>query len=301
MGNIDKIKSAIKGWRLGDYFRQFSIVAAGIIVTFWGSDKVTEHSRQKEVRAAMQLVAEELEYNRKELRNIKHLLDIDRNMSSLLIEHKMDISGIPADTLSKYDKLFNNMSELSYKTDALDVLKGSSLMQYISDKRLLQDVLQTYFELGRRKKDVSDYYAAKTDVIMKLAMSRNFKFALKTNNNLLNQISFLISNDQFVNFVIMVPGFLYWEEFDELDEIAELVRANEKEVKEIISCPKCDGKILEKKTKRGKIFYGCSNYPKCDFASWDKPIEEKCPNCNGTLTEKKDKIKCMNCDYERAN
>lgn len=75
----------------------------------------------------------------------------------------------------------------------------------------------------------------------------------------------------------------------------------EKEEKEIISCPKCDGKILEKKTKRGKIFYGCSNYPKCDFASWDKPIEEKCPNCNGTLTEKKDKIKCMNCDYERAN
>lgn len=75
----------------------------------------------------------------------------------------------------------------------------------------------------------------------------------------------------------------------------------EKEVKEIISCPKCDGKILEKKTKRGKIFYGCSNYPKCDFASWDKPIEEKCPNCNGTLTEKKDRIKCMNCDYKRAN
>ena len=52
MGNIDKIKSTIKGWRLGDYFRQFSIVAAGIIVTFWGSDRITEYSRQKEVRAA---------------------------------------------------------------------------------------------------------------------------------------------------------------------------------------------------------------------------------------------------------
>lgn len=47
MGNIDKIKSTIKGWRLGDYFRQFSIVAAGIIVTFWGSDRITEYSRQK--------------------------------------------------------------------------------------------------------------------------------------------------------------------------------------------------------------------------------------------------------------
>ncbi len=73
----------------------------------------------------------------------------------------------------------------------------------------------------------------------------------------------------------------------------------EKEVKAIIDCPKCDGKIIERKTRKGKIFYGCSNYPKCDFASWDKPVEEKCPKCGGTLTEKKDKIKCMNCDYER--
>ena len=57
------------------------------------------------------------------------------------------------------------------------------------------------------------------------------------------------------------------------------IKHNEKkEVKEIIACPKCDGKIIEKKTKKGKIFYGCSNYPKCDFASWDEPIEESCPN-----------------------
>ncbi len=74
----------------------------------------------------------------------------------------------------------------------------------------------------------------------------------------------------------------------------------EKEVKEIMTCPKCEGKIIEKKTKRGKIFYGCSNYPKCTFASWDKPLEEKCPNCNGTLTIKKDKIKCLDCDYEKT-
>lgn len=77
---------------------------------------------------------------------------------------------------------------------------------------------------------------------------------------------------------------------------------NEKEEKQetvIMPCPKCDGNIIERKTKKGKIFYGCSNYPKCDFASWDKPIEEHCPNCNGTLTEKKDKIKCINCDYEK--
>ena len=79
------------------------------------------------------------------------------------------------------------------------------------------------------------------------------------------------------------------------------IKQNEekKEIKEIMDCPHCDGKIIERKTKRGKVFYGCSNFPKCKFASWDLPIEERCPKCNGTLVEKKDKIKCMDCDYER--
>lgn len=62
-----------------------------------------------------------------------------------------------------------------------------------------------------------------------------------------------------------------------------------------MDCPKCDGKIIVKKTKRGKIFYGCNNYPKCDFATWDKPLKEKCPNCGGILTESKDGIKCLSC------
>lgn len=69
--------------------------------------------------------------------------------------------------------------------------------------------------------------------------------------------------------------------------------------KEIIPCPKCNGTIIEKKTKKGKIFYGCNNYPKCDFATWDEPINEKCPNCESILTKKGDKIKCSKCDYEK--
>ncbi len=72
----------------------------------------------------------------------------------------------------------------------------------------------------------------------------------------------------------------------------------DREVVEIMDCPKCDGKVVEKKTKKGKIFYGCTNYPKCDFATWDKPIDKRCPKCNSVLVEKKDKIKCSSCDYQ---
>ena len=77
------------------------------------------------------------------------------------------------------------------------------------------------------------------------------------------------------------------------------IKKEEKEIKEIIDCPNCDGKIIEKKTKRGKIFYGCNNYPKCKFALWDLPINERCPECNKILVEKNNKIKCSECSYER--
>jgi len=77
-----------------------------------------------------------------------------------------------------------------------------------------------------------------------------------------------------------------------------------------IKCPKCKtGEILEKRTKRGKIFYGCSNWPKCDFALWEKPLPgrqagtgEICPKCSSLLVETKRKqIKCSNrdCDYKK--
>jgi len=68
-----------------------------------------------------------------------------------------------------------------------------------------------------------------------------------------------------------------------------------------IACPKCqEGEMVEKRTKRNKIFYGCNRFPECDYALWDKPTGEKCPICNSLLIETKRKqIKCSNkdCDF----
>ena len=66
---------------------------------------------------------------------------------------------------------------------------------------------------------------------------------------------------------------------------------------EIIDCPNCGGKIVEKRSKRGKIFYGCNNYPTCKTAYWDKPIGRLCPECKNMLTQKDKKIKCSSCNY----
>ncbi|WP_353093863.1 type I DNA topoisomerase [Tissierella praeacuta] len=67
-----------------------------------------------------------------------------------------------------------------------------------------------------------------------------------------------------------------------------------------IKCPKCSGNIVKRRSKKGRVFYGCSNYPNCDFVSWDEPVEEKCPRCNGVMvikrTKKENTTKCINKD-----
>jgi DNA topoisomerase-1 len=75
------------------------------------------------------------------------------------------------------------------------------------------------------------------------------------------------------------------------------IKKEEKEVKVICKCPKCNHDIVEKRSKRGKIFYGCNNYPGCQFALWYKPTGELCPECESLLVENGKKIKCSNCDY----
>jgi DNA topoisomerase-1 len=73
-----------------------------------------------------------------------------------------------------------------------------------------------------------------------------------------------------------------------------------------IPCPieGCGGQVSEKKTRRGRLFYGCSNYPTCTYASWDKPTGERCPSCSKAyLVEKNSKkkgryLRCPSCRHE---
>lgn len=72
-----------------------------------------------------------------------------------------------------------------------------------------------------------------------------------------------------------------------------------------VKCPDCEeGQIVERKSKTKRLFYGCDQYPECEFVSWDKPISRPCPKCSALLVEKKIKkgvqIQCTKCDYEEA-
>jgi DNA topoisomerase-1 len=69
-------------------------------------------------------------------------------------------------------------------------------------------------------------------------------------------------------------------------------------------CPKCGGMILEKKSKKGKIYYGCEKNPECDFMMWDQPLAETCPTCGGLMAHKAgraNKDYCTECGFERSS
>ena len=71
------------------------------------------------------------------------------------------------------------------------------------------------------------------------------------------------------------------------------------------TCPKCGAAVLAKKSKRGRVFYGCESYPKCDFVTWNEPTAQTCPQCGKTLFRRKGRgggVQCLTegCGYEKA-
>ncbi len=69
-----------------------------------------------------------------------------------------------------------------------------------------------------------------------------------------------------------------------------------------VECPTChQGEIVERRSKKGRKFYGCERYPECDFVSWNKPVAQPCPECGGVLVEvggRGNKVKCSTCSYQ---
>lgn len=219
--NRERVRTFIRGCRLGDYLRQFSIVTGGVIVTFWGSSLITEHTLQKQVRTTMRLMTEEMRYNLHAVRQMRKLTGKDLHMASMLVENEMDLKHIPEDTLQAYSTFFSNLSDFRYKQDALEVLKGSSQMQYIADKQMLQDILQTYYSLAELKTNLKDYYELKSKILYEVIF-----FSGRTKEEVIHymsfsfprQVSYLMSNPNFLSFVITVPGFTDWGAMDRLEE-----------------------------------------------------------------------------------
>lgn len=88
--------------------------------------------------------------------------------------------------------------------------------------------------------------------------------------------------------------FLACENYPKCKTTKAIIKSTE------VKCPDCKtGEIIERHSKKGKVFYGCSTYPDCKFALWKKPVKKKCPQCKGLMTEKNQKVlQCETCKFE---
>lgn len=165
-------KDRIKKWRVGDYLRQFSIVTAGVMVTFIGSNIITSMSMQKEIKSTMQLIVKELEQNKQELHLMKQKYELDRIMASYLIDSSFVIEKFHRDTLVKYNRLVSQLSSFSYSTDALEVLKSSSMMQNIEDKQVVLSLIGAYKSLNEVDESLNAYYDLKKSIILPVMLEK---------------------------------------------------------------------------------------------------------------------------------
>jgi DNA topoisomerase-1 len=87
--------------------------------------------------------------------------------------------------------------------------------------------------------------------------------------------------------------------FEACSNFPECRNAKPHLVKLGIACPNDGGELVERRTKKGRVFYGCTNYPQCDWSSWQKPLPTPCPNCQGLLVQKNRQwAQCLECEEQ---
>ncbi len=192
-----------------------------------------------------------------------------------MVEKKFVPTDIGIETTDKLQEFFKDIINVEYTRameDDLDKIADGKLVWNELLQRFYDDfepkVEVAFKEMEKKRPEETGEICPKCGNPLVIKQSRYGKFTACSNYPL---CKYILQNDQ------------------------------KKEVVEIMDCPQCEGKIVEKTTKRGKVFYGCNQYPKCKVASWDKPTGELCPECSNLLVESKGKIKCMSCEYVKTS
>ncbi|MEW5959076.1 MAG: type I DNA topoisomerase [Chloroflexota bacterium] len=97
----------------------------------------------------------------------------------------------------------------------------------------------------------------------------------------------------------MVLKFGRYGKFEACSNFPECRNTKPHLVKLGIACPNDGGELVERRTKKGRVFYGCANYPNCEWSSWKRPLPNPCPHCQGLLVQKnRDWAQCINCEEQ---
>lgn len=162
------VRKRIKSWKIGDYIRQFSIVTGGVLLTLWLTGRITESSKQREVRQALQLIELELQDNLQVIRDYKWIYNDEKRVAYRLKEQDFALDGLPADTVEYYTRRITGGMGKPYRflTDALEMFKTTGIASDIADKQIIIDLLHCYNELGAFDNSMNLYYDQRTKAVL---------------------------------------------------------------------------------------------------------------------------------------
>lgn len=138
-----KIKETLTNWRVGDYIRQLSVVTLGIIITFMGSDLISERHTQKRLETALQLVKSELILTRDAIESMKSQYDQETVAGLYLQKYKNQIEQANEDSLKISINIPFRTTHYQYNEDAIEMLKTSGLIHQIKNQELAIKLIKT--------------------------------------------------------------------------------------------------------------------------------------------------------------
>lgn len=207
------VRKRIKSWKIGDYIRQFSIVTLGVLLTLWLTGRITESSKQREVRQALQLVMLELQDNLQVIREYERLHNEEKRIAQRLQETDFSLSTFPSDTVEVYwISITNGMGKpFRFQTDALEMLKTTGLAAEITDKQIVIDLLRCYNDLKAFDYNIGLYYDQRSKTIVPHRIGARFR-SIET--DLREEFEVLLADKTVQGWLAAIPRAYDAEYFD---------------------------------------------------------------------------------------
>lgn len=291
---------------------EYLFKASGYTVTFDGFTVLYEEGKDEETEqgGALPVLTQDMPLKKKELAGNQHFTQPPPRFTEASLIKALEENGIGRP--STYAATISTITSREYVVRDGKALHPTELGEVTTQliRERFPKIVNVKFT-AQVEKDLDTVQSGETDWVQTLHnFYGDFEKTLKKAKEDMEGIKIQLKEDETDvicekcgrNMVVKVGRygkFLACPGYPECKNVKKLVVENGAE------CPKCGGKVVVKKTKKGRVFYGCNEYPKCDFVSWDEPTMEKCPRCGKTLLRKKGKnpkLYCVtpDCGYEKV-
>lgn len=226
-----RIKSRIASWRIGEYIRQLSVVTLGVVITFVGSDMISEYNTQQRLKTALQLTKSDLMLKRDDVLDMKKRYDAEVSAAQYLQKYKNRIEEANADTLERCIRLPFQSTRFIFADDAMEMLKTSGLFQQIKNQEIATQLIKTNGIIKGQSYGNFNFYADNKTKQSDKIEANNPTFAIKydelleSNASTFDKARFLLQYQEFRDVSTLPLFFLQGEQFlvvvDAIDRMIE--------------------------------------------------------------------------------